>query len=131
MNNDKPRQFIRRVEKTFHGKKRSFVFRREEHSVFLPDGNIISRQRAEAPVLKGVVPHEPSDVAGECQSCLNFVTEQMLIICDLCWEIVCLPCASQREGMRVCPSCVGYLARRRRTLILRKLFIDPFVEQVK
>mgnify|MGYP001620014034 CR=1 FL=1 len=131
MNNDRPRQFIRRVEKTFHGKKRSFVFQSEEHSAFLSDGNIISRQRTEAPVLKGVVPHEPNDVAGECQSCLNFATEQMLIICDCCWEVVCLPCAGEREGMRVCPSCAQYLVRRRRTLILRKLFIDPFVEQVR
>lgn len=131
MNNEKPRQFIRRQERCYHGKRKSFVFKSEEHSAFLPDGNIISRQRTEAQVLKGVVPHEPNDVAGECQSCLNFATESMLIICDLCWEVVCLPCASQREGMRVCPSCVQFLRRRRRTLILRKLFIEPFVEQVR
>ena len=128
MNNNNPRQRIRREETCYHGKDGSFVFQNEEHSVFLSDGDIVSRERRETPVIQGVVPHEPTDVAGQCQSCSSFTTK--LLICDLCWEVVCLPCASQRAHLTVCPACAQYLKRRQWILILRKLFIEPFVERV-
>ncbi len=128
MNNSNPRQRIRREEIRFNGNNKSVEFQNEEHSVFLADGNIVSRERREAPVIQGVIPHEPTDVAGQCQSCSNFTTK--LLVCDLCWQVVCLPCASQRGDKKVCPACFRYLERRRWILIFRKLFIEPFVEHV-
>lgn len=129
MSVNNPRQRIRREETRYRGKDGSFVFQSEEHSVFLADGNILSRGRTEAPVAQGVVPHKPTDVVAQCQSCTDFTTK--LLICDLCWQVVCLPCASRRSEMTVCPACVRYLDRRRWILILRKLFVEPFVEQIR
>ena len=128
MNRSNPRQRIRREETCYRGKDGSYVFQNEEHSIFLADGNIVSRERTETPVAQGVVPHVPTDIAGECRSCSNFTTK--LLICDLCWEVVCLPCASRRAEMTVCPACARYLQRRRWILIFRKLFIEPFVERI-
>ena len=128
MSENNPRQRIRREETRYRGKDGSFVFQNEEHSVFLGEGNILSRGRTETPVAQGVVPHEPTDVVGQCQSCSDFTTK--LLICDLCWQVVCLPCASERSEMTVCPACAQYLERRRWILILRKLFIEPFVERI-
>ena len=129
MSNSNPRQRIRREEIRFSGNTESVEYKNVEHSVFLDDGNIVSRERKEAPVIQGVIPHNPTDIAGECQSCLSFTTK--LIICDHCWQVVCLPCASQRENKKVCPACFRYLERRRWILIFRKLFIEPFVERAE
>ena len=128
MDRSNPRQRIRQEETCYRGKDGSFAMKKEEHSVFMADGNIISRERIETPVTQGIIPHEPTDVAGQCLSCLDFTTE--LLICDLCWEVVCLHCASQRTERKVCPACARYLERRRWILILRKLFIEPFVERI-
>ena len=128
MNQNNPRQRIRREEIRFNGINESVEFQTEEHSVFLPDGNIVSRERREAPVIQGVIPHQPTDIAGQCQSCLGFTTK--LVICDQCRQVICLPCTSQRENKKVCPTCFQYLERRRWILILRKIFIEPFVERV-
>ncbi len=130
MSPNNSRQRIRREETRYRGKGGSFVFQNEEHSAFLSDGNIVSRERRESPTLQGVVPHEPTDVAGQCQSCQSFATKDMLMVCDCCWQVVCLPCASQRQNLTVCPSCAQYLARRRWIQILRKLLIEPFVEWI-
>lgn len=130
MNNRNARQRIRRFKTRYHGKDGSLVFESDEHSVFFEDGSIASQQTSDSPVLQGIIPHEESDVAGQCQSCRSFATSEMLVLCELCWEMVCLPCACVRESMVVCPPCVKYLQQRRWVLIFRKLFIDPFVEQV-
>lgn len=130
MSRENPRQRIRKESSHFRSKDGSLSFSSEEHSVFFDDGNIASRHDIESPVIKGLTPHQPTDVAGQCQSCLGFVTGEMIAACELCWQIVCRPCASQRNNIIVCPACANYLARRRWVLILRKLFIDPFVERL-
>jgi len=124
------RHRVRRDETRYRGDSGSVEFQSEEHSIFQDDGNIASRQRCESPVIQGLVPHEPTDVVGQCQTCQSFATREMIAVCDSCWQVVCRPCASQRQNMTVCPSCAQYLTRRRWILILRKLFIDPFVERV-
>lgn len=128
-NNTNPRQRIRKKTTVYRGKGASVEFQNEEYSVFLNDGNIGTREIEEAPVIQGLVSHEPKEVAGQCQSCLNFATREMILICDCCWQVVCRPCAGKREKMKVCPACNRYLRRRRWFLILRKLFIEPFVEK--
>lgn len=130
MNHTNPRQRIRRCKTRYLGKDGSLLFESEEHSVFLGDGSIASRQNSDTPVIRGLIPHEPRDVAGECQTCGSFATDKMLVLCELCWETVCRPCASKREGMVVCPACAKYLKRRRWLNILRKLLIEPFAERV-
>ena len=129
MNDKNARQRIRREETRYLGRNGSLEFQVKEHSVFMEDGNIVSRERKDLPIVQGVAPHDPDDVAGQCQSCLSFTTK--LLVCDLCWQVVCLPCASRRSGMTVCPACAQYLKRRRWLLIFRKLFIEPFVERVR
>ena len=128
MNHNNARQRIRREEIRFNGNSESVKFQNEEHSVFLENGNIVSRERRESPVIQGVIPHQPNDIAGQCQSCFGFTTK--LIICEHCWQVVCLPCASLRKNKKVCPTCFRYLEHRRWILIFRKLFIEPFVERV-
>lgn len=122
-------QRILREEKCFRGKGKSYVQKSEVHSAFLKDGNIVSRKRTETPLLKGIAPQSPGEVAGQCQSCLCFVT--VLLLCDHCSEVVCQPCCAQsREKKNVCPACAEYLRRRRWILLLRELFIEPFVERI-
>ena len=131
MNRVNPRQRIRRFRTRLLGKDRSLLFENEEHSVFLEDGSISSQQSSDTPVIQGLIPHEPEDVAGQCQTCQSFATGEMLVLCELCWEMVCRPCASERDRMVVCPACVKYLERRRWINMLRKLLIEPFVERVR
>jgi len=131
MSRNNPRQRIRRQETRFRGKDKSFVFKNEEHSVFLNDGNIVSRQRFDSDVAQGIIPHSPDELKGQCQTCLNFLTEKTILICDLCWNVTCLPCAVKKDNMTVCPACAKYLEHRRRILIFRKLFIEPFIEWVR
>ncbi len=129
MNRDNSRQRVRRNETTFYGKNKSFTIRNEEHGIFMDDGNIVSCERRETPVIQGIVPHEPKEVAGQCQSCFEFTTK--LVICDKCRKAICLPCSSKKDDMTVCPPCFKYLKRRKWILITKKLFIDPFVERVR
>ncbi|MCK5125557.1 MAG: hypothetical protein KAR42_04815 [candidate division Zixibacteria bacterium] len=124
-----PRQRIRRNETCYRGKGSSFTIRNEEHGIFMDDGNIISRERQVTPLIQGIVPHEAKDVAGQCQSCFEFTTK--LIICDQCRQVVCLPCSRKKDDMTVCPLCFNYLKHRKWILIVKKLFIDPFVERVR
>lgn len=129
MRNRNPRQRIRKEETRFTGDGKSATHRTEEHSVFYDDGSIASKESEEAQVLQGIIPHNLEEIAGQCQSCLEFTTK--LITCEHCWQVVCLPCANQRESQKVCPACYRYLERRRWILILKKLFIEPFVEKVR
>ncbi len=129
MNNDKPRQRIKQNEATFLGKNGSLTFQNKEHGIFMDEGTIISRERNETPLAQGIIPHEPKDVAGQCQSCSEFTTK--LVFCDECREVVCLPCSRKKDNMTVCPLCFNYLKRRKWILIAKKLFIDPFVERVR
>ena len=129
MNWNKARQRIIQDETCFRGDGKSFVQKNEVHSAFLNDGNIITRKRTETPLLKGIIPHNPCDVAGQCQSCLSFVT--VLLLCDRCSETVCQPCSARsREAKTVCPACAEYLKHRRWVLFLRQLLIEPFVERI-
>lgn len=130
MSNNNPRQRIRRQEVRFRGKTKDFGISTEEHTVLGDDGNIVSHERTESPVAQGMIPHEPTDVVGQCQTCLNFATEKMILVCDCCWQVVCLPCASKWKNETVCPACARHLDRRRFRLIFRKLFIEPFVEWI-
>jgi len=128
MNNRNARQRIRREEIRFNGTGKTIKFKNEEQSVFLNDGNILSREQREAPVLQGVAPHEPGDIAGQCQSCLEFTAR--LVNCEHCWQVICMPCATKRLDKVVCPACFRYLERRRKISFFRKLFIEPFLEKV-
>jgi len=127
--NRNPRQRIRKEETRFRGDGESTSHKIDEHSVFFDDGSIASKEYEEIQVLQGIIPHHREDIAGQCQSCLDFTTK--LIICDHCWQAVCLHCAIKRENKIVCPACFRYLEHRRWILILKKLFIEPFVERIR
>lgn len=131
MGQNNPRQRIRLEETRYRGKNGSFVLQNEEHSVFFPDGSIVSRERKESPVAQGIVPHQPTDVVGQCQTCLEFLTADSHRSCANCSQVVCCVCARDFEKNAVCPTCAELLKRRRRILIVKKLLIYPFVQRVR
>jgi len=131
IDDERSRERIRRKNNRFSGPQGSIEVESVERSVFLPDGNIGSSLDTNIPVLQGRIPHETSDIAGQCQSCLNFATESSLATCQSCWRIVCLPCATSSRGITVCPTCAKLLRKMRIREIIRKVFIEPFVEKVR
>lgn len=131
INDNTSRQRIRRESIRFYGSGASIEVESTEHSVFLPDGSIGSNLTSTSPVIQGRIPHQASDIAGQCQTCLNFAVESSLTTCQGCWRIVCLPCATSSRSMIVCPSCAKFLRRLRIKEIIRKVFIEPFVEKLR
>lgn len=123
------RQRLRREETVFRGPNGEIKTQTEEHSVFFNDGNIGSKQTVEIPIVLGKLPHDFETVTAQCQTCYEFATDDMVTACDLCHRILCLPCSRKRNEMTVCPKCAKYIERRRLILIVRKLFLDPFVER--
>ena len=130
MNNDIPRQRVKKESKRIDGKVNSLSFDSEEHSVFLEDGSITTKINSNSPVVQGIVSQNTSDIVSQCQTCLNFATAQMHNICQSCSSVVCSICAIEFEKTIACPVCNKALERRRWILIVKKLFIDPFVERV-
>ena len=122
------RHRTRKTETQLCGKGDSLEFKTVEKSAFGTDGNIQSLELTEVPSVQGVLPHSPTDVQGQCQSCLEFTTK--LILCDLCWTVLCLPCAVPAEQEVVCPACARFLKKRRWIQMLRKLIVEPFVERL-
>lgn len=124
------RQRVKKESRRIQGKGNSLSFDTEEHSAFLDDGSIATKINIDLPVVQGIVPHDPSEVVGQCQTCLNFATAKMHNICQNCSQVVCSICAKPFEKTVVCPTCKIALERRRWILIAKKIFIDPFVERV-
>ena len=125
------RQYIRKEEKHYIGKENSYVSKTEEHSAFLNDGNIITRLKTEQPVAQGITPHKQIDIVGECQNCFQFITKEMYSKCQLCMKVCCLPCSIKNQNMTVCPICSELLNQHRLRLMLRRFFIEPFIEWLK
>ncbi len=125
------RQRIKRTEKHFRGREGNYVFSEEEHSAFLEDGNIVSQEKSEKPLAQGIVPHEETDIRGQCKNCDAYLTKEMYDECGLCQHVTCRPCLVRNSNLSVCPDCSEKLDKHRKKLMFRKFFIDPFLEILK
>ncbi len=127
------RQRLRRETVRIIGRLKTLEFSADERSAFTNDGNIASTRDTDTPVVQGVVAHQPTDVAGQCDSCDSYFTASMASRCERCKRMICSPCAKRwgDNKMTVCPVCLTYLKRRQRVLIAKKLLIHPFIEPLK
>ncbi len=129
MSEPRNRQRKRTDETTFVGPNGSITTRTVEHSVFFEAGDIGSTRMIEMPIALGKLPHDFTEITAQCQSCFEFATDDMVTVCQACKRITCVVCSRVSEGITVCPKCAKHIERRRKFLILRKLFLDPFVER--
>ena len=121
-------KFYRKEEKHYRGKENSYVFKTEELSDFDQNGNVRTYLKTEQPVTQGIMPHAQTEIVGECQTCFTFLTKEMYSRCELCLRVCCLPCSVRNQKLIVCPLCSELLNKNRLRMIIRKFFIDPFLE---
>ena len=120
------RQRTRKEKVKIENDDEIFEFNTEETSIFLDDGNILSGLKTTLNVTKGVIPHSPKDLKGQCLTCKNMLTGEQFTFCSNCHLVSCFTCLSLFKKQSVCPTCLIKLKNRRAILILRKLFLEPF-----